>query len=72
MVVNKISEMLLRFGETKRDWKRDREVFPVEVRGPLCGEDEHSSGLEDSIQARTAASPPPSHGGVGSKPPADA
>lgn len=33
MVVNMISEMLLRFGETKRDWKRDPEVFPMEVRG---------------------------------------
>lgn len=29
------SEMFLRFGEAKRDWKRVGEIFPVEVRGPL-------------------------------------
>lgn len=59
MVVNTISEMLLRFGEIKRIWKRDREVFPMEVRGPLCGEDEHLSGLEESIQVRDDSHPPP-------------
>lgn len=59
-MINMTSETLLRFGETETNWKRDREVFPVEERGPLCGEGEHlsrnpqsrSSGLKENLRAR--------------------
>lgn len=58
MVVNVISEMALRFGETKRDQRRDQKVFRRQVKGPVCREDEPLSGLEETIQVRTAPHPP--------------